>query len=140
MMREPSNNHMFFAYHIRSAFLTCETALRDMLNGRDVSLEHFYVLRCDWKPERVAFDDIRAHSMLTKDTTLQAVNDLLAKGYIKGREDDTYELSSQGVTIRHQLLKVYREQLSKATEGVPETVIETALSGLLTVQNNLQES
>jgi len=47
MTTEPGNNHMFFAYHIRSASLMFESALQEILDDQDISLEEFYVLRCD---------------------------------------------------------------------------------------------
>lgn len=139
MTLKPRNSDMFFAYHIRSAYLTFEDVLRDMLSEREISLEHFYVLRCDWKTAGIAFDDIMAHAMLTREVALQTVSDLISKGYIKEDENGLYALSSQGVNLRTQLLEAYRSQLSKATEGLSKFDIETALSGLLKVQNNLQQ-
>lgn len=140
MPRELSNSHMFFAYHMRSAHLTYETVLRDMLSDRDISLDYFYVLRCDWKPAGISLDDISTHAMLTRDATLQAVSGLVDNGYINGDEGGLYTLSSQGISVRNQLLEAYRRQISKATEGLPKSVVETALSGLLTVQNNIQKN
>lgn len=139
MRRNLSNSHMFYAYHMRSAFLVFEQALREMLKDRDVTPESFYVLRCDWTPEETAFDDIRAHAILSKEEAIQSVNTLIAKGYlVKGAADGFYALSPQGRTLRTQLLEAYHEYISKATEGLSEKTIETALSSLLKVQNNLQ--
>lgn len=139
MKRNLSNSHMFYAYHIRSAFLVFEQALLKMLNERDLTLENFYIIQCDWSSEESAFDDIRAHAILSKEEAMQSVNDLIAKGYlVNGTKDDFYALSPQGIILRTQLLEAHHACISKATEGLSEKTIETALSSLLRVQNNLQ--
>lgn len=141
MGRELTNGHMFFAYHIRSAFLMNERALQDMLNERDVSTEHFYILQCDWSSQQTAFDAVKAHAILSTEDTTQSLNDLIVKGYVvKGNQEGFYALSQQGHTLRAQLLEDYHAQISKAMEGLSEKTIETALSSLLTILNNFQQT
>lgn len=133
------NVHMFFAYHMRSASLKSESALREALNEWNLSLDHFYVLRCDWKPEGASLDEITAHSMLTRQDASQALADLIVKNCVsKGSKDGFYSLSPQGSMLRNQTLEAYQVYIAKLTDGLSDKVIETALSSLLTVQNNIQ--
>ena len=139
MTLEVSNSHIFFAYHIRSAYLTFEASLRKILAEWDLSPRNFYVLRCDWKPEETSLDEIMAHSMLTRKDASQALADLIAKDYVvKGFKEGLYSLSAQGSALRNQALEAYHVHISKLTDGLSDKVIETALSSLLTVQNNIQ--
>ena len=138
MTLKPRNSDMFFAYHIRSAFLKSESVLQEVLAGWNLSLDHFYVLRCDWNAEGVSLDEITAHSMLTRQDASQALTDLVAKDYVvKGFKEGLYSLSAQGSALRNQALEAYQVYISKLTDGLSEKVIETALSSLLTVQNNI---
>ena len=140
MTLKPRNSDMFFAYHIRSAFLKSESVLQEVLAGWNLSLDHFYVLRCDWNAEGVSLDEITAHSMLTRQDASQALTDLVAKDYVvKGFKEGLYSLSAQGSALRNQALEAYHVHISKLTDGLSEKVIETALSSLLTVQNNIQQ-
>lgn len=140
MTLKPSNAHMFFAYHLRSASLKSETALREALNEWNLSLDHFYVLRCDWSADEASLDEIMAHSMLTREDANQALDDLIAKDCVfKGSKDEFYSLSPEGKSLRNQSLEAYHALVSKSTDGLSEKVIETALSSLLTFQDNIQQ-
>lgn len=139
MTIELGNSHMFLAYHIRSASLMFEAALREILNEKELSSEHFYILRCDWISSELTLDDLMSHAILPKKETIQAVNDLVAQDYvIKGKKDEAYVLSPLGVSIRDQVLKAYHAHISKAMQGLSDKSVEAALSSLLTVQNNIQ--
>ena len=139
MTDDLSNSRLFFAYHMRSTFLTCELALQDMLNERDMKPAHFYVLQCDWAPEATTLESLKAHAILPEADTVQSLKDLIARGYVaKGTENGSYDLLPQGRIVRSELLDAYRTHIARATEGISEKTIETALSSLLTVQNNLQ--
>lgn len=140
MTLDSSNHHMFFAYHIRSAFLKSESVLQEVLAGWNLSLDHFYVLRCNWNAEGVSLDEITAHSMLTRQDVSQALTDLITKNCVsKGAKDGFYSLSPQGSMLRNQTLEAYQVYIAKLTDGLSDKVIETALSSLLTVQNNIQQ-
>jgi len=140
MTLEPSNSHVFFAYHLRSAGLIFEMALKDVLEKWNFGPQHFYILRCNWKPSDMALDDIIAHAMLNKEETVHAINDLVAKGYvIRGPKNGSYALSAQGVSVRDEVIAAYRTQISEATQGLSHEAIESTLSNLLTVQNNFHK-
>lgn len=135
----PSNSRMFFAYHIRSAFLTFESVLQEILNQWSFSLQHFYILRSDWKSSGIAFDDLCAHAIMSKKETEDILTDLITKDYVlKGSKDGLYLLSPLGVSVRGEVLEAYQEHISKATLGLSDRTIEAALSGLLTVQTNIE--
>ena len=139
MEHDVSNSRLFFAYHMRSTFLTCELALQDMLNERDMKPAHFYVLQCDWAPGATTLESLKAHAILSEAEAVQSVNDLIARGYVaKATEAGSYALLPEGRAARVKILEEYYAQIAKATEGISEKTIETALSSLLTVQNNLQ--
>ena len=141
MKCELSNSHLFYAYHIRSAFLVFEQALRKLLNEMDVTLENFYILQCDWGGEEASFEDIKAHAILSDEEARLSVNNLIIKGYIvEGAKDGFYALSSEGSVLRTQLLEAYYEHVFDATKGLSEPTIETALSSLLRFQDNLQRT
>lgn len=139
MTSGPSNSHMFFAYHIRSAFLIFESALSEILNEWDLLPEHFYILRSDWTSSETSLDDLSAHAMMTKKDAQKIVNDLVKKDYaIKGTKEGSYALSPTGASLRVQILEAYREHISKATQGLSDKTIEAALSSLLTLQSNIE--
>lgn len=139
MTHELSNSRLFFAYHMRSTFLTCELALQDMLNERDMKPADFYVLQSDWAPEATTLESLKAHAILSEVETVQSVNNLIARGYVaKATEAGSYALLPEGRIVRSELLDAYHTHIARATEGISEKTIETALSSLLTVQNNLQ--
>jgi len=140
MTLTPSNSHMFFAYHIRSVFLTSEVVLRKVLKDRGLSLDHFHVLRCDWKQVETSFDDIKAHAMLTRQEAHQSISDLISQDLIvRGEKQNHYLLSPEGVTKRKQVLELYSAHLSEFTEGLSQKEIESALSSLLKIQNNIHQ-
>lgn len=140
MTVEPGNSPMFFAYHVRSAFLTLESQMRETLSKWNATPEHFYVLRCDWTPLGITLDEIMAHAMLPRMQAIQAINDLVARDYIKSEaKDGCYSLTPEGVSFRTQLVTAYRAQVSNATQGLSDETIEAALTSLLTVQNNIQQ-
>ena len=61
------------------------------------------------------------------------------RGYVaKATEAGSYALLPEGRAARVKILEEYYAQIAKATEGMSEKTIDTALSSLLTVQNNLQ--
>ena len=139
MTHELSNSRLYFAYHMRSTFLTCELALQDMLNEKDLKPEHFYVLQSEWLSEATTLESLKAHAILSESETVQSLSDLIARGYVaKAAEAGSYALLPEGRAARVQILEEYYAQIAKATEGISEKTIETALSSLLTVQNNLQ--
>ncbi len=140
MSVEISNSHIFFAYHLRSAFLALESNLQNSFTEVDLEPEHFYVLRYDWKKENVPLKDLEAHSMLSRNQVVQAVNELIQKGIIIACDGSGYLLSSSGEALREQLLSIYRNKIATATNGISEKTIQTVLSGLLTFQSNLPSS
>ena len=135
------NKQMFFAYHIRSAFKTCELALKDLLEEKNLSPEHFYVLRCDWKPVETGFEDIKAHAMLTIEEANEAISDLVSKKYVvRGTKENHYSLSPEGAIVRNNILELYTAHIAKLTEGISENAIESGLSSLLKIQNNIHRN
>ena len=139
MTHDLSNSRLFFAYHMRSAFLMCDLALRELLNEKDLKPEHFYVLQSDWLSEATTLENLQAHAILSEAETVQSLNDLIARGYVaKAAEAGSYALSPEGRAARVKILEEYYAQIAKATEGISEKTIETALASLLSVQNNLE--
>jgi len=132
---------MFLAYHIRSSFLTCEMAFNEELMGLDISIDDFYVLRCDWQQVETPLAELSVHAMKTKRETIHVLDKLMAKAYVmKGTKDDYFILSPRGAALRTQVLQKYREHFSKTVERLSKEVIETTLSTLLTLQKNIQTS
>jgi len=141
MTAKPNDIRMFFAYHIRSSFLAYEAVLYEQCADWNLSIDEFYVLRSDWKAAGISGAEISAHAMKTQDEVQKLLKELIAKDYVmKNAKNDIYALTSQGVIIREKALREYQEHFSDVTKGLYEEAVETALSALLTVQNNIRSS
>lgn len=136
MIHKTGNSHLFLAYHIRSAALLIERNWQVLASEKKISIAQFYILQCDWKEPGISLAEIISHSLLQKNETIEALENLVERGFISERPtDNTFTLSNEGKKIRDQLSHAFRGYISKITEGISDGEAEAVLSTLLSLQD-----
>lgn len=113
--------------------------LRQM-NIKNGQYDFFYVISIK---EGISQKDLCEHLHIGKSTTAKAVKDLVGKGYVEKRKDekdgriDRLYLTEKGQRTAPVVSRIFRENLEIAEKNLSSDEVETLLSLMEKVLNNL---
>lgn len=143
MEQKSSDFSAYLAYHVRSLNIVLESALKKKLKDTQLTSDAYYILIANWSKQSLTLHELSAYANLSIKQAERAVNTLFEMGLLKSTKNSniaslgSYQLTKEGEALNSQLLLKRELFLAKALKSTPEADIQTALSVLMKLQDNI---
>ena len=140
-MRSMKNNpEHSMPYHLRGAFRGFETALARYLDGLNVPLSFFYIIRQQWDGDGCSQSLLAANSFMTESVASQVIKKMIADGLLRRERDKTdgrawiIHLTKKGKSLREEVVSYGMNLSSKHEPDISRDDMLTAIDVLKKVR------
>lgn len=133
-------------YQVRRCHRMFDRTLTARLASHNLNSGFWYYLRALWMRDGMTQKELSDVTNVTQNTTVSMINLMIDKGLVTRARDSSdrrklrISLTSKGRRLQRELFHNAFEINGAAAEGIPSNQIETCLSVLARVSNNLQRA